>query len=95
LSPKGEFWNLLERALDLSKNVSEPAKNDLGISSLRGYHISLIFMQYSYLSPDFSRACCVHFQGTQGRSRSFLLQVPDNAGNGRCRQRLKGENFSA
>jgi hypothetical protein len=30
LSPKGEFWNHLERALDLSKNVSEPAKNDLG-----------------------------------------------------------------
>jgi hypothetical protein len=26
----GEFWNRLERALDLSKNVSEPAKNDLG-----------------------------------------------------------------
>jgi len=32
LSPKGEFWNRLERALDLSKNVSEPAKNDLGNS---------------------------------------------------------------
>jgi hypothetical protein len=30
LNPKGEFWNRLERALDLSKNVSEPAKNDLG-----------------------------------------------------------------
>jgi hypothetical protein len=29
LSPKGEFWNRLERVLDLSKNVSEPAKNDL------------------------------------------------------------------
>jgi hypothetical protein len=28
LSPKGEFWNRLERALDLSKNVSEPAKNN-------------------------------------------------------------------
>jgi hypothetical protein len=28
----GEFWNRLERALDLSKNVSEPAKNDLGNS---------------------------------------------------------------
>jgi len=25
---EGEFWNRLERALDLSKNVSEPAKND-------------------------------------------------------------------
>jgi hypothetical protein len=32
LSPLGEFWNRLERALDLSKNVSEPAKNDLGNS---------------------------------------------------------------
>jgi hypothetical protein len=30
LSPKGEFWDRLERAIDLSKNVSEPAKNDLG-----------------------------------------------------------------
>jgi hypothetical protein len=30
--PKGEFWNRLERALDLSKNVLEPAKNDLGNS---------------------------------------------------------------
>jgi hypothetical protein len=34
LSPKGEFWNRLEQALDLSKNVSEPAKNDLGNSPL-------------------------------------------------------------
>jgi hypothetical protein len=25
-----EFWNRLEQALDLSKNVSVPAKNDLG-----------------------------------------------------------------
>jgi hypothetical protein len=30
LGPKGEFWNRLERAIDLSKNVSEPAKSDLG-----------------------------------------------------------------
>jgi len=35
LSPKGEFWNRLERALDLSINVSEPAKNDLGNNPLR------------------------------------------------------------
>jgi hypothetical protein len=34
LSPKGEFWDRLERALDLSKNVSEPAKNDLSNSPL-------------------------------------------------------------
>jgi hypothetical protein len=34
LSPKGEFWNRLKRALDLSKNVSEPAKNDFGNSPL-------------------------------------------------------------
>ena len=32
LSPKGEFWNRLERALDLLKNVSKPAKSDLGNS---------------------------------------------------------------
>jgi coenzyme F420-reducing hydrogenase gamma subunit len=32
--PKGEFWDRLERALDLSKNVSEPVKNDLGNSPL-------------------------------------------------------------
>jgi hypothetical protein len=34
LSPKGEFWDRLKRALDLSKNVSEPAKNDLGNNPL-------------------------------------------------------------
>jgi hypothetical protein len=35
----GEFWNSLERALDLSKNVSKPAKNDLGNSPLcNKYH---------------------------------------------------------
>jgi len=34
LSPKGEFWHRLERVLDLSKNVSEPAKNDLGNNQL-------------------------------------------------------------
>jgi hypothetical protein len=39
LSPTGELWNRLERALDLSKNVSEPAKNDLGNSPLcNKYH---------------------------------------------------------
>ena len=32
--PEGRVWNRLERALDLSKNVSEPAKNDLGNSPL-------------------------------------------------------------
>jgi len=32
LSPKGEFWHCLEQALDLSKNVSEHAKRDLGNS---------------------------------------------------------------
>jgi hypothetical protein len=31
---EGEFWNRLERALDLSKNVSEPAKNDSGNSPI-------------------------------------------------------------
>jgi len=34
-------------------------------------------------------------QGTLGRCRSFLLQAPDNASNGRIRQRPKGENISA
>jgi hypothetical protein len=29
LNPKGEFYNRPERALGLSKNVLEPAKNDL------------------------------------------------------------------
>jgi hypothetical protein len=33
LSPEGEFWDRLERALDLSKNVSEPAKNDFHLGS--------------------------------------------------------------
>jgi hypothetical protein len=41
LSLKGEFWNRLERALDLSKNVSEPAKNDLGNSQLRIDYIKI------------------------------------------------------
>jgi hypothetical protein len=43
LRPKGEFWNRLERALDLSKNVSEPAKNDLDNSPLirSGFKTSL------------------------------------------------------
>jgi hypothetical protein len=34
LSPKGEFSNRLERALDLSKNVLDQAKRDLGNSLL-------------------------------------------------------------
>jgi hypothetical protein len=29
LSQQGEFWHCLEQALDLRKNVSEPAKRDL------------------------------------------------------------------
>jgi len=35
LSPKGEFWNRLEQALDVSKNVLDKAKRDLGNSLLR------------------------------------------------------------
>jgi len=46
------------------------------------------------VNPDFSRALCIHLQGTLGRCRSFLLQVPDNAANGCIRQRPKGENIS-
>jgi hypothetical protein len=34
LSPEGEFWNRLEQALDLSKNVLDQAKRDLGNSLL-------------------------------------------------------------
>jgi hypothetical protein len=30
LNPEGEFWNRVKRALDLSKNISGPAKNDVG-----------------------------------------------------------------
>ena len=32
LSPKGEFWHCVEQVLDLSKNVVEQAKRDLGNS---------------------------------------------------------------
>jgi len=35
------------------------------------------------LIPDISRARDAHLQGIQGRSRSKLLQVLDNAANGR------------
>jgi hypothetical protein len=35
LNPKGEFSNRLERALDLSKNVLDQAKRDLGNSLFR------------------------------------------------------------
>jgi len=35
LSPKGEFSNRLEQALDLSKNVLDQAKRDLGNSPSR------------------------------------------------------------
>jgi hypothetical protein len=34
LSPEGEFWNRLEQALDLSKNILDQAKRDLGNSLL-------------------------------------------------------------
>jgi hypothetical protein len=40
LSPKGEFSNRLERALDLSKNVLDQAKRDLG-NSLSTFDISI------------------------------------------------------
>jgi hypothetical protein len=35
LSPKGKFWDRLEPALDLSKNVLDQAKRDLDNSLLR------------------------------------------------------------
>jgi hypothetical protein len=55
LSPKGEFWNRLERTLDLSKNVSEPAKNDLG-NSPSNFDIIALSQRFSKatLSPIFS-----------------------------------------
>jgi len=34
-------------------------------------------------NPDISRVRGVHLQGIQGRSRSRLLQILDNAANGR------------
>jgi hypothetical protein len=52
LSPKGEFWNRLERALDLSKNVSEPAKNDLGNSP---FNIDLYFFFKRSFTTSFYR----------------------------------------
>jgi len=39
LSPKGEFSNRLEQALDLSKNVLDQAKRDLGNSPFIGEDI--------------------------------------------------------
>jgi hypothetical protein len=33
--PEGRVWNHRERALDSSKNFSEPAKNDFGNSPLK------------------------------------------------------------
>jgi hypothetical protein len=42
LSPKGEFWHCLEQALDLSKNVSEQAKRDLGNSLSRLHSAKLL-----------------------------------------------------
>jgi len=44
LNPKGEFWNRLKRALGLSKNVSEPAKNDLGNSPSTFNHQSSVLL---------------------------------------------------
>ena len=51
-APKGEFWHYLEQALDLSENVSEQAKRDLGDSLLKCYPLSLSgYTQFSIFKP--------------------------------------------
>jgi hypothetical protein len=51
LSLKGEFWDRLERALDLSKIVSEPEKNEfpLGARAHQGFkrHTDIIHSKLS------------------------------------------------
>ena len=42
-----------------------------------------LLTSFSKVSLDISRVRDVHLQGTQGRSRSRLLQAIDNAANGR------------
>ena len=51
----------------------------------------LLFEGFCRVNPDFSRIAYVHLQGIQGRSRTWVPQVPDNAANGRMRfaQRVK------
>jgi hypothetical protein len=60
LSSKSEFWNRLERALDLSKNVSEPAKKDvrLGNNPSRFVNTAFVFSVIHHVKegsffPDF------------------------------------------
>ena len=45
-------------------------------------------------NPDIARPWGVQWQGIQGRSRSDLLQILDNAAIGGLRERPQGENFS-
>jgi hypothetical protein len=49
LSPKGEFWNRLERALDLSTNVSEPAKNDFRLGNSPLGFVSMPFHNLEFV----------------------------------------------
>ena len=51
LSPKGEFWNRLEQALDLSKNVLGQAKRDLGNSL---YTFDTTGLEFVSLATPFS-----------------------------------------
>jgi hypothetical protein len=72
---KGEFWNRLERALDLSKNVSEPAKNDLGNSPSR---FDTIIHHYS---PTLRKTNCSKWI-TWINLLKDLKKAPENNGNG-------------
>lgn len=67
-STNGEFWNRLKRGLDVSRNVSEPGKNDLGnnpsrfdpilcIHKLRGVPQIYIERAHSTKSLSRSRGC--------------------------------------
>jgi hypothetical protein len=50
LSPQGEFSNRLEQALDLSKNVLDKAKRDLGNSLLTIDYLKKIYQPLNSLS---------------------------------------------
>ena len=56
--------------------------------------LTIIFIRLGQtrVNPDISRVRGVHLQGAQGRSRSKLLEVPDNAANERLGHALRG-NF--
>jgi hypothetical protein len=72
LSPKGEFSNRPERALDLSKNVLDQAKRDLGNSP---YTLD-IFLAPCFCSGQFCQmctACCPNKNSFERSLKRFLL----------------------